>query len=164
MPTRHLIAISAAAAVISIVAPDARADVNLTGFLGASTTPSTRSARGLAAGAGILVVAFEFEYSNMSQEQASGTPALDTAMFNGMIQTPFVVKRLQFYGTIGGGIYRETLGDYDRVSSGIDYGGGVKISIAGSLKARMDYRLFDLHGSARVPKPQRVYGALMLSF
>lgn len=164
MSIRKALVMTIAAVLVSAAARDARGDINATAFLGTSTAPGARGAWGLAAGVGILVVAFEFEYSHMIDDQASGTPALDTVMFNGMVQTPFVVKRLQFYGTLGGGLYRETLGDFDHTSGGIDYGGGVKISIAGPLRARIDYRLFDLHGSARVPKPQRLYGGFIMSF
>ncbi len=164
MSIRRFLLIAAAALLVSGAARDARADVNATAFLGTSTAPSARGSWGLAGGIGILIVAFEFEYSYMTGDAAAGTPALDTVMFNGMVQTPFVVKRLQFYGTLGGGLYRETLGDFDHTSGGLDYGGGVKITLAGPLKARIDYRLFELRGSARVPRPQRLYGGLMLSF
>src|SRR5262245_25291715 len=35
---------------------------DLTAFVGTGTTPSNRMARGFAAGAGLLVIGFEFEY------------------------------------------------------------------------------------------------------
>ncbi len=164
MSIRRTVLIAVAAVLASGAARDARADVNATAFLGTSTAPGVRGSWGLAGGVGVLIVAFEFEYSYMTKDEASATPALDTVMFNALVQTPFVVKRLQFYGTLGGGFYRESLGDFGQTGGGLDYGGGVKISLAGPLKARIDYRLFDLRGSARVPRPQRLYGGLMLSF
>ena len=30
-------------------------------------------------------------------------------MFNGLLQTPVPIAGMQFYGTAGGGVYRETL-------------------------------------------------------
>ena len=36
-------------------------------------------------------------------------PAIKTYMFNGLLQTPVPIARMQFYGTIGGGVYNETL-------------------------------------------------------
>ena len=34
---------------------------------------------------------------------------MKTFMFNGLLQTPVPIARMQFYGTAGGGVYRETL-------------------------------------------------------
>ena len=163
MPTRAIVVMVFAIGLLAGAA-DARADINVTGFVGTTTTPGSRGAVGLAGGVGILIVAFEFEYCAVSEDAADGSPSLKTAMFNGIVQTPFVIKRLQFYGTLGAGPYHESLGDYGRTNYGIDYGGGVKISIAGPLRARVDYRFFDLRGSARVPNLQRLYAGLMLSF
>ena len=78
-------------------------------------TPTGRPAKGLAIGTGLLVVGFEVEYAATDEdlEVSSGTvnsaPALKTFMFNGLLQTPVPIARMQFYGTIGGGVYRETL-------------------------------------------------------
>jgi len=164
MPRHPWIVLALAAVVTAGTARGAGAEISLTGYVGVTTTPAARGAQGLAASVGVLIVAFEFEYTKMSEDLTTQTPSLTMGMFNGMVQTPFVIKRLQLYGTIGGGIYHESLGDYGKTSYGIDYGGGVKITIAGPLRARIDYRLFDLRGSARTPKPQRLYAGLTLAF
>ena len=98
-----------AAALVLVSAAPARAD--LTGFLGVTTTPASRTNGGFAAGTGFLIVAFEFEYAATKEDvtNAMVAPALKTYMFNGLLQTPIPIARTQFYGTIGGGVYHETL-------------------------------------------------------
>ena len=51
-------------------------------------------------------------------------------MFNGLLQTPVPIARMQFYGTLGGGVYQETLStepNDDHTNFGTNIGGGVKI-------------------------------------
>ena len=113
------------------------AAADLTGFLGRTTTPVNRLAKGLAIGAGLLVVGFEFEYSATDEDILVPTgvaPALKTFMFNGLLQTPVPIARTQFYGTLGGGVYHETLSllpNDDRTNFGTNVGGGAKITLAG---------------------------------
>src|SRR5262245_46257953 len=89
-----------AAALLLLVAAPARAD--LTGFLGVTTTPSSRTNGGLAAGTGFLIVGVEFEYAATKEDVTSAdvAPALKTYMFNGLLQTPIPIARTQFYGTV----------------------------------------------------------------
>jgi opacity protein-like surface antigen len=135
----------------------ARAD--LTAFIGAQTSPSTRTTKGISAGMGVLVVGFEGEYAQAHGDDtcvvASTTggcaPSLRTVMFNVLIQTPRgVLPRTQLYGTIGGGYYRERFEPLDRQQTGIgtNIGGGVKIDLVGPLRLRLDYRIFRLGSDA----------------
>jgi opacity protein-like surface antigen len=148
-------------------AREARAD--LTGFIGRTTTPVGRTAMGLAAGTGLVIVGFEFEFSSTSEDLngAQPAPALKTYMFNGLLQTPIPIARTQFYGTIGGGIYDETLStqpNNDQLNFGTNIGGGAKITLAGPLRLRLDYRVFTLHGNARHSPVQRIYAGINLKF
>ena len=61
----------------------------MTAFLGVNPTPANRTVRGLAAGMGLIIVGFEFEYANTTEDLAAGAPSLRTFMFNGLLQTPF---------------------------------------------------------------------------
>ena len=146
------------------------AHADITAFLGRTVTPEARGARGLAIGTGLLIVGFEFEYSSTSEKLASGggvtadAPQLNTYMFNGLLQTPFPIARMQFYGTAGGGVYRETLEDESETNVGVNVGGGVKITLAGPLRLRLDYRVTTLRGDARYSKPQRFYAGVNLKF
>jgi hypothetical protein len=144
------------------VAQPAFAD--LTAFVGATTTPSSRAVRGFAGGVIFVVLGFEFEYADTAEDESELAPSLRTGMGNLIVQTPFPVSGLQFYGTIGGGFYRERLGDVSETSVGGNIGGGVKISLAGPLKARVDYRIFNLRGDPLHSRPQRVYAGLNLAF
>jgi hypothetical protein len=47
---------------------------------------------------------------------------------------------------------------------GINVGGGVKVSVAGPLRLRFDYRVFTLQGDPRHSKPQRFYAGVNLKF
>ena len=156
-----------AAALVLLFAAPARAD--LTGFLGVTTTPTSRTNGGFSVGTGFLIVAFEFEYS-ATKEDAKSTqlsPALKTFMFNGLLQTPVPIARMQFYGTLGGGGYRETLSTQplnDQTNFGTNLGGGAKINLVGPLRVRVDYRVFTLHGNPRHSPVQRLYAGINLKF
>jgi opacity protein-like surface antigen len=143
----------------------ARAD--LTGFFGVNPTPVNRAVKGFAIGAGMLIVGFEGEYADSSEDTVLGGPRLRTFMFNGLLQTPVAIAGFQFYGTLGGGVYRETLTSQpvnDETSFGSNVGGGAKISLAGPLRLRVDYRVFNLHGSPRHNPVQRWYVGVNLKF
>ena len=147
-----------------LVATPATARADITAFLGVNPTPASRPVRGFSIGAGLLIVGFEFEYARSSQDLAEGAPQLQTYMGNGLLQTPFPIAGMQFYATAGGGMYRETLADVRQTHVGINVGGGVKMSLAGPLRLRLDYRVFTLQGSARHARPQRFYAGLNLRF
>lgn len=140
----------------------ARAD--LTGFIGVNPTPSNRPLKGFAIGAGLVIVGFEFEYASTNEDIQEGAPRLRTFMGNGLVQTPIPIAGMQFYATAGGGVYRETLADASETHVGVNVGGGVKMTLAGPLRLRLDYRVFTLQGEPRYSKPQRFYAGLNLKF
>ena len=115
--------------------PHAFADATI--FIGTQTTPSSRRPSGFAVGAGLLIVGFEFEYREPSEDLADAAPSLRTGMGNVLIQTPFAIAGFQPYFTTGGGGYRETLGTRQETNFGVNTGGGVKISLIGPLRARV---------------------------
>jgi opacity protein-like surface antigen len=151
-----------AAALLVGVASPAFADA--TAFIGTNSTPANRQARGFALGIGLLVVGFEFEYANTSEEPDDLAPGLRTGMGNILLQTPFAVFGLQPYFTTGGGAYRETLGTASETHFGLNTGGGVKISLFGPLRARADYRVFKLQGEPLHDTVHRVYAGVNLRF
>lgn len=144
------------------VASPAFADA--TAFIGPNQTPTNRVARGAALGLSLLIIGFEFEYSDTPENRSANAPSLRSGMFNVLVQTPMNIAGLQFYGTVGGGAYRERLDAYDTTNVGGNVGGGVKISLVGPLRARIDYRVFTLRGSPLHGKPQRIYVGLNLAF
>ena len=151
-------------AILIVTALPRAAAADATAFLGTTTTPANRSARGFALGFGLLIVGFEFEYSSTTEDPLSGAPSLRTGSFNGLLQTPFEIARMQFYATAGGGIFREVLGTAGETSVAINTGGGVKISLFGPIRLRIDYRVFKLSGSPLYSHPQRLYAGLNLKF
>jgi opacity protein-like surface antigen len=164
--SRFVTSVLFAAFLFGAAAP---AYADLTAFLGRTTTPTGRLDKGFAIGTGLLVVGFEFEYSTTDEDLTSieVAPALKTYMFNGLLQTPFPILRMQFYGTLGGGVYHETLSTQpngDETSFGTNVGGGAKITLAGPLRVRLDYRVFSLHGNARQTPVQRFYAGINLKF
>jgi len=147
--------------MLSIPSP---AFADITAFLGVNPTPTSRPARGFAIGAGMLIVGFEFEYSSSSEDEDELSPRLRTFMGNGLLQTPFPIAGMQFYATAGGGMYRESLAGDSETHFGVNVGGGVKMSLLGPIRLRLDYRVFTLQGDPRHSKPQRFYAGLNLKF
>lgn len=147
--------------VLSAASP-ARADV--TAFFGTTPTPANRLTKGFAIGAGILIVGFEFEYADTGDDVLEAAPSLKTGMGNVLLQTPFPVAGFQPYFTTGGGGYHEELAAVSETGFGLNTGGGVKISLAGPLRARVDYRLFRLHGDPLHETVHRLYAGVNLKF
>ena len=143
---------------VSILPTTAAADA--TAFWGFSPNPSTR-ARGFAVGMSLILVGFEFEYASTSEDLDELVPSLRTGMINGLIQTP---TSTQFYLTAGGGFYREQLAAASETQFGTNIGGGVKLALAGPLRLRVDYRVFNLRGRPVYRTPQRIYVGANLTF
>jgi hypothetical protein len=160
---RHRFFLTALLSIAVLIPSTAAAD--LTAFLGVNPTPSSRTLTGISGGVGLLIVGFEFEYANTKEDLDELAPGLKTYMFNGLIQTPIPIAGMQFYGTAGGGVFRESLDDETETHVGMNVGGGVKMNLAGPLRLRLDYRVFTLRGSdVRHGKPQRFYVGLNLKF
>ena len=140
------------------------AHADITAFLGVNPTPVNRPVKGIAGGIGLLIVGFEFEYADTSEDEVEAAPRLRTYMGNGLVQTPFPIAGMQFYATAGGGVYRESLLEVSETHVGINVGGGVKMSLIGPLRLRLDYRVFTLKGEPRHPNPHRFYAGLNLKF
>jgi opacity protein-like surface antigen len=149
-------------ALLMLVATPARAD--LTAFIGANTTPANRQVRGGAFGFGLVVVGFELEYAFTPDEPAASAPSLKTGMGNLLLQTPIAVFGFQPYFTTGGGFYQEELGTHSDTGFGLNTGGGVKVSLAGPVRLRVDYRVFKLGSGALNSPAHRIYAGLNLKF
>ena len=139
-----------------------------------SDNASRQTTKGFGIGAGLLVVGVEFEYAQTAEDEERLGPSLRTGVGNVYVQTPVPIAGLQFYATTGGGLYRErstigpTTDDAHKTGFTSNTGGGVKISLLGPLKARVDYRIFKLLGDK--PRPnwrgtvQRLYAGITLGF
>ena len=152
----------AALLLVLLAATPAFADATV--FIGSNTTPSNRAVKGVALGVGLLIVGFEFEYADTGESVEEAAPSLRTGMGNVLLQTPFPVAGMQFYVTAGGGGYRERLGAVQETHIGINTGGGVKVSLLGPIRARLDYRVFKLRGEPLHDTVHRVYAGLNLAF
>ncbi len=144
------------------MAVPAQAFADATAFFGFLNKPENRATKGFAAGIGLLVVGFEFEYANAAEDAVKGHPSLQTGMGNMLVQTPF--SSVQLYATAGGGVYREKLGSAQETNVGVNFGGGVKFSVFGPVRVRLDYRIFNLRGEPAHPTVQRFYAGLNLKF
>jgi hypothetical protein len=149
---------------LCLLAVPSSAFADITAFLGVNPTPTNRPARGFAIGAGLIIVGFEFEYSSSSDDLDELSPRLQTYMGNALLQTPVPIAGMQFYGTAGAGVYRESLLEDSETNVGVNIGGGVKMSLIGPLRLRLDYRVFTLQGDPRHSKPQRFYAGVNLKF
>jgi hypothetical protein len=151
-----------AVALLALTSAPARADI--TAFIGANTTPANRQVRGAAFGLGLLVVGFEVEYAFTPDDLTASAPSLKTGMGNVILQTPVSFFGFQPYFTTGGGIYREELGTHQDTGFGLNTGGGVKVSLAGPIRLRVDYRVFKLGSGALNSPAHRFYAGLNLKF
>jgi opacity protein-like surface antigen len=147
-------------ALLLAIATPARADI--TAFLGTNITPDNRPTRGFALGITVIVVGFEFEYSNTSDSTDPTTlaPSLKTGTANLLLQTPVAIAGFQPYFTTGAGVYNETLGAHSDTSFSLNTGGGVKINLVGPLRLRVDYRVFKLGSGALYSPAHRLYAGL----
>ena len=153
---------AAAAALLLVTSTPAFADATV--FLGSTMTPANRPAKGIAIGVGLLIVGFEFEFSSTDETLDEAAPSLRTGMGNVLLQTPFPVAGMQFYVTTGAGLYRERLGTRQETQAGFNTGGGAKITLLGPIRARVDYRVFQLRGEPLHDVVHRVYAGLNLAF
>jgi opacity protein-like surface antigen len=149
------------AAVVLLAVP-ATAAADVTAFFGAGHKPKTRAAKGAAVGITLIVVGFEVEYSDISENDEDAAPRLRTGMANAMVQTP--TSGAQLYATAGAGAYRETFRGTHISNTGINIGGGLKLGLLGPLKMRVDYRLFKLRGNPLYSTVHRVYAGVNTSF
>lgn len=160
----RLFRVAALTALLVSGTTPAFADATL--FIGSNSTPSNRQVKGFSLGVGLLILGFEFEYANTSENDAKGAPHLWTGMGNVLLQTPFAIMGFQPYFTTGAGVYRETLTaqQHQETHVGLNTGGGVKINLIGPLRARVDYRAFNLRGSPLYGVVHRVYAGVNLKF
>jgi hypothetical protein len=162
MPPMRIRLAALALALTAATPSIARADA--TAFLGRNSGGDDRSVtRGFAIGVSLLVVGFEFEYANSSEDLTDLTPSLRTTSGNVFVQT-FGLPGFQLYATTGGGMYRERLGSDQETAFALNNGGGIKINLAGPIRARVDYRVFTLKGNPRHATVQRIYAGLNLAF
>jgi hypothetical protein len=153
-----VLALAALAAAPSV----ARADI--TAFLGRNSAEDNRAlTRGFGFGVSLLVVGFEFEYAHSSEDLAEQRPSLRTTSGNVFVQT-FGLPGFQLYATTGTGIYRERLGNDQETAALLNNGGGIKINLAGPIRARVDYRVFTLKGHPRNSTVQRLYAGVNIAF
>ena len=148
--------------ICGLLATPAFADI--TAFVGANMTPANRQVRGAAIGVGLLVVGFEFEYANTTDDPRASAPSLTTGSGNLLLQTPVSFFGVQPYFTTGGGLYRETLGAHRDTSVALNTGGGVKVSLLGPVRVRVDYRVFKLASGALSSPAHRLYVGLNVKF
>ena len=144
--------------------PATPAWADLTAFLGTNSTPANRTAKGFAVGLGLAFIGFEFEFSATSEKLEDSAPSLRTGMGNVLLQTPLAIMGLQPYFTTGGGMYRESLDGASETHVGMNTGGGVKISLLGPIRARLDYRVFKLRGEPLHSTVHRLYAGVNLAF
>ena len=147
--------------LLSMAAP-ARADI--TAFIGANMTPANRQVRGGAVGFGVLVIGFEGEYAFTPDDPRASAPSLKTGIGNVVLQSPVPFFGVQPYFTTGGGFYQEELGLHSDTGFALNSGGGVKVSLAGPLRLRVDYRIFKLGSGALHSPAHRIYAGLNLKF
>jgi hypothetical protein len=149
--------------VILLLASSAPAYADFTFFIGSNQTPANRSFKGFALGGGGMI-ATEFEFATNGENLGEATPSLRTFSGNALVQTPFAVFGFQPYATAGLGFYRERLDTHQETAMAFNSGVGVKTSVFGPLKIRVDYRVMKLRGEPLHSTVHRVYSGVHLAF
>ena len=139
------------AALLGVAAP---VQADLTAFAGTQGNPSSQ-VRGFGLGLSLLMFGVEFEYSDTTPKARNGLPGTQTGMFNLLAQSPFVISHLQFYATVGGGLYKKKEATVQETGRATNAGGGVKISLTGPVRLRIDYRVFMLPEGLQGRQQQR---------
>ena len=146
-----------------LLASSVPAYADFTFFVGSNQTPSNRSLKGFALGGGKMI-GVEFEYASNGENLSEVTPALRTFSGNALVQTPFAVMGFQPYATAGTGMYRERLDTQTETAWVFNSGVGVKTSLFGPLKIRVDYRVLKLRGEPLHSTVHRIYSGVHLAF
>jgi hypothetical protein len=162
MTNRRAAAVYFAVGALLLLPDVARADI--TGFLGTMLKPTTQAMLGAAVSASIGPVGFEIEYAKASEDLAGREPGVSTGIVSALVSTP--TRKLQAYGALGVGVYRETLGLVKTTGTLMAIGGGVSIGLSGPLRVRLDYRLIGFKNPIRADagSRHRVYAGAVLRF
>jgi hypothetical protein len=162
MTLRRCAAVILAGGAMLLLPSPAHADI--TAFLGSLRTADPQAVRGISAGGTLLVVGVEVEYSRASEDALTGTPGISAGTVNALVRTP--TGKIQFYGTVGVGVYRETLGSAGNTNTTACVGGGMTVGLAGPLRLRIDYRVITLSNPMRADTGtrQRIYAGVNLKF
>ena len=163
MTQSRAIALAALALCFWALMP-AHASADATAFIGANTSPANRTVKGFAVGYGLLILGFEFEYADTTDDVSAGAPSLKTGTGNMLLQTPIAFAGFQPYFEIGGGVYHEELGAVGNTGFVGNTGGGVKISLIGPIRLRVDYRVMTLKNGALVSPAHRIYAGVNVKF
>ena len=139
------------------------ASADLTVFAGRVT--ADHGTRGAALGVSLRPVGLEFEYAGIPAAGSDSSPARQTGLFNLLVGAPLDRnRRLELYGAVGAGLYREHTGSHAQTNLAAGAGAGVNISLRGPLRLRIDYRLLVLRGARADRRPRRVYAGLNIPF
>ena len=165
MTQSRAIALAALALCFWALLP-AHASADATAFIGANASPANRTVKGVAVGYGLLILGFEFEYADTTDDVSAGAPSLKTGTGNMLLQTPVAFAGFQPYFEIGGGVYHEELAAFSNTGFIGNTGGGVKISLIGPIRLRVDYRVLTLKNGALTSSTpaHRIYAGLNLKF
>jgi opacity protein-like surface antigen len=150
-----------AVVLLLICSVPARADLTI--FAGLQGSPVIRPSTGISLGFGVLLVGWEVEIARVTEEVEDAAPSISAGTASVYVQNPVPISGVQLYAIAGAGLYRERLGAFEQTDGHLALGGGAKISLAGPLKLRLDYRYFRLR-DARSPDAQRLYAGLTLAF
>ena len=129
------------AAFVLAAAVPARADA--TAYVGAIVAGSARPTVGVAFGQfGSRAIGGEVDYWH-TVAAAPNEASISAISANVILQSSSRTHRYQFYGVAGFGVYGETLQGTGSGEVGtVDIGGGTKLTLAGRMKVRLDYRVF----------------------
>ena len=162
MPSLRPRLIAAAVAALLLTGPKA-AHADITAFLGAFLTPTRQPVQGVSVGFKILMAGAEFEVFRAAEDLKAHRAEIQAGSASVLVETP--TGRVKLYGLLGAGLYRELVGGVSgATSTSVHVGGGVKVTLAGPIGLRVDYRLINLNGRVEDKRQQRVYAGVRVDF
>lgn len=139
-----------ACAFAGAIAVTLAAPVHADGILSFGPTVSTQARPTVAASFGTFIenscLGWELEFADTLGNGNPGRRSMGTFGASFLVQSPIRRERLRVYGAVGFGIFGGDLPD-GRASGEVSYtnfGGGLKLNMAGPLLIRVDYRVVRL--------------------
>ena len=112
-----------------------------------SPTPENRTALGFSGGIGLLIVGFEFEYANMTEDDRTRSQGCGPGPATCFCRRRSISGGVSSMGPPAAVPINEELRDQSETNAAANFGGGAKINLVGPLRLRLDYRVFKLQGS-----------------
>ena len=153
-----------ALAIVLSAACAAPARADATAFLGANLSPANRQVNGVSAGVSLVIVGLSSSMRNATDDQGGrarrSRPGWATCCCRRRSPSPASSRT----SPSAAACITKPGTRIATPAFGMNTGGGVKISLVGPIRLRVDYRVFKLGSGALNTPAHRIYAGLNLKF